>query len=294
MPGNAVPATCYLLLGSGMTATLYLERLTDRDLDLLARAAGERGERLRRDPGRIDGLLGRPEVFRALFGPGTAEPFLVGSPFLVFSVLLARTAGELAAAGFVREWIAPGRQVAVFDAERLREFAAEPSRRMFLAELLASYTHVTSGSVWVRTRRGWARRRFSELDPVRLAELAEVVPEDERLAVYRRLGDLALFLSGVFPDYVGDRLFRPVQVERLQRLVVEGGEEPLAGGALGLLERLGRQSYRRVVRAVREPGAALARTLAEVAEGFALARRVLNFLTERFLFARREDWFAAG
>ncbi len=72
-------------------------------------------------------------------------------------------------------------------------------RRLFLAELLSSYTHVASGTVWAKSGGRWRRRRFSELDPVQLARLAEVVPDWERLAVYRRLGDLALFLTGVFP-----------------------------------------------------------------------------------------------
>lgn len=276
-----------------MGAAAYLERFSDRDLAFLARAAeGERVDRLRAEPARIDALLGRSETFEALFGSPEAEPFLLGSPFLVFSVLLARTAAELEGASFIREWVGPRRRVAVFDTEDLRKFVGDAARRLFLAELLASYTHVVSGSMLVRTRRGWSRRRFSELDPVRLAELAEVVPGPQRLAVYRRMGDAALFLTGVFPDHVADRLFRPVQIDRLARLVEEWHEEPgeLAGG-LGLLERLGRQSYRRVAEAIREPGVALAGVLGEVSERFRQARRVLNVLTDRFLFARRERWF---
>src|SRR5256885_13132420 len=38
--------------------------------------------------------------------------------------------------------------------------------RLFLAELLASYTNVASGSTLVKTSRGWPRHRFSELDPM--------------------------------------------------------------------------------------------------------------------------------
>ena len=82
----------------------------------------------------------------------------------------------------------------------LREFFAADGRRLFLTELLTSYTRVASGSTYVRTARGWRRRRFSELDPLRLASLLDAVPEAERPGIYRRLGDLALFLTGVFPD----------------------------------------------------------------------------------------------
>lgn len=276
---------------------LYLERLTERDLRLLAGDGSEGAARLRAEPGRILERIGSAEVYDALFAPWVEEPFVLASPLLVFSVLLAQTARELAERGHIREWIGPGQRVPVFDVEGPRAFAEDPLRRLFLAEILASYTHVASGSLLVRTRRGWTRRRFSELDPVRLAELVEVVPPAERPIVYRRLGDLALFLSGVFPDHVDARLFRPVQVERLTRLL--GLELPEPDGALGLLERLGRHAYGMAAEAVGlaphalppSGTAGLATVLLEMPERFADARRLLFALTERHLFPQRERWF---
>lgn len=282
-----------------MGPTTYLARLTERDLALLVSASGGRGEtvaRLRAEPARIEELIGRSEVFDALFAPWSEHPFALASPFLVFSVLLEGSAKELGSTSFVREWVGPRRRIPVFDVEELRAFLDDRMRRVFLADVLASYTHVVSGSVWVRDRRGWSRRRFSELDPVRLAALLEVVPETERIGVYKRLGDLALFLTGVFPDAT-ERLCRPVQVERLERTLAEvtGSVDDVPEappGALGLLEWLGRRSYRAVARVVREPALDTAGALAEVAERFDVARRVLNFLTDRHLFPVREDWFA--
>jgi hypothetical protein len=271
---------------------LYLERLSPRDIAFLARSAGEPPARLRESPERIDHLLASPAVFHELLR--AESPFLLASPFLLFAVMLARTSRELEGVQFVPEWVGPRQWVPVFDVETLREFVADPLRRLFLADLLASYTHVVSGSTWVRTRRGWARRRFSELDPVRLAEFLDVVPEPERLAVYRRLGDLALFLSGVFPDYADERLFRPVQIERIERLVPADGEPDEPRGALGLLERLGRRSYRAASDRAVDPSVGLARVLGEVAERFAHARRILNSLTQRYLFSSRDDWFPLG
>ncbi len=275
---------------------LYLERLTERDLRLLEGDDPGSSARLRSEPGRVLERIASPEVYDALFAPWVEEPFVLASPLLVFSVLLAQTARELAERSHIREWIGPGRRVPVFDVEGPRSFAADPLRRLFLAEILASYTHVASGSLLVRTRRGWARRRFSELDPVRLAELVEVVPPAERPLVYRRLGDLALFLTGVFPDHVGARLFRPVQVERLTRLL--GLEPPETDGALALLERLGRHAYEMaaegagLLRPGPTPGGAgLAPVLAEMPERFADARRLLFALTEGHLFPRRDRWF---
>ena len=38
----------------------------------------------------------------------------------------------------------------------------------------------------------------------------------------------------------------------------------------------------------------MAGVLAELSENFAIARRVLNFVTDRYLFPMRQRWFGAG
>ena len=232
-----------------------LDRLSDKDLALLAAAAGEHGlppAVLRREPRRIDELLARHEAFAALFGGRTADPLVVVSPFLTFAVLLAHTPSLLSGLAFVPEPVGGRRRVPVFEVEPLRDFVADPLRRLFIADLLASYTHVASGPIWVRTRRGWRHRRFSELDPMQFGELILMTPPGQRLVLYRRLGDLALFLTGVFPDHVEGRSFPPVGVERLSRAVAEGEiavsrrRETMALDlrTMDLLERLGGRSYR--------------------------------------------------
>jgi hypothetical protein len=180
----------------------------------------------------------------------------------------------------------------MFEVGGLRDFLRSPANRLFLAELLASYTHVSSGSVWTRTRRGWRRRRFSDLDPMRLLELVETVQEQERPPLYRRLGDATLFLTGVFPDYAGRRFLPPIAWQRLRR-AVPGADQPglvgpeSASEPVWLLEELGRRSYRM---ASEDP----TDLLAGVAERFRDARRTLNVLTDRYLFPVRDEWFQMG
>jgi hypothetical protein len=247
---------------------------------------------------------------------GSQEAFLHASPFLVFAVLVHRVRRDLNDVGFIDEWVGPGQRVPVFDIAALREFIDDPARRLFLAELLASYTHVASGSYFTRGKsrdpdftrgksrdpdftrgksrdpdsmrgsRGWRRHRFSELDPMHLIELLDVVAAPERPSVYRRLGDLALFLTGVFPDYTGGgRLLSPIARERLRRrLLRTEGELP---AALELFELVGRRAYQAAAQATQRPG--LLEDLA--GNGFARSRRVLNFLTDRYLFPLREQWF---
>ena len=143
--------------------------LNRADLALLAALAEVPPDELRADPGRVEALLRSTAVHRALLGGPELDPRLFASPYLVFSVLVHRVAAELEAAAFVEEWLGPGRTVPVFDVAALREFLGDAGRRSFLAELLASYARVASGSVWERTARGWRRRRYSDLDPVQLA-----------------------------------------------------------------------------------------------------------------------------
>jgi len=273
------------------TALTYLEHLTDSDLALL----GETGP-LRRQPDRILERLARRETYEAGFRPGGAdEPFLRASPFLTFAVAVHRAAEELGASTFTREWVAPRQRVPVFDAHVLRDFVGDPLRRLFLVELLASYTHVASGSVWVQTARGWRRRRFSELDPVRLASLLEVVDERDRPGVYRRLGDLALFLTGVFPDHTALHGLGGVGRSRLLRSGGLTDAEPgREAGGVSVLELLGPRWYRMAVRQVRGPLTGTMRATADMAAHFPDARRILNFVTDRFLFPFRSHWFGAG
>src|SRR6266550_3281423 len=186
-----------------MLSSLYLEHLSNSDLAFLG-AAGESRYDVRRAP--LEALIDSPQTFRALFTMPGRDPLLRGSPFLIFAVLVHRVVRDLGQASFIEEWVGPRQRVPVFDTGSLRDFGADPLRRLFLAELLASYTNVASGSTMVKTTRGWRRRRFSELDPLRLIELAELVPQADRPSVYRRLGDLSLFLTGIFPDYAGERL----------------------------------------------------------------------------------------
>jgi hypothetical protein len=283
-----------------MRAASHLDHLTDADLALMAqvvtRDAPVEPAELRRRPDQVVALLGEPRLFGALFSaaPG-AEPFLRVSPFLAFACLVERAADDLESAVSVAEPVGARRRVPVFDAHELREFVAPPPRRLFLAELLTSYTHVASGAVWVRQRRRWRQRRFSELDLTQLARLLDVVPARERPGVYRRLGDLALFLTGIFPDYCSRPLTSPTATERLLRAAgaAPGAAEPASGvvGALALLERLGGRCYREACATAAAPTAALV-VLNDMADGFSRARRVLNFLTDRYLFATREEWFS--
>jgi hypothetical protein len=275
-----------------MVTQLYLEHLTDSDLSLVA-GYGD-GADVRGDSQALLRALDDPRLFRAVFDQPGREPLFQASPFLLFSLLIHRGARDLEQASFVEEWVGPRQRVPVFDVGGLRDFGSDPIRRFFLAELLASYTNVSSGSVLIQTRRGWRRRRFSELDPLRLIELVDLLPEAERPSVYRRLGDLSLFLTGIFPDYAAERMVPSRARRQLERALEPGDrEEDIPRDGVWLLERIGRRAYRIAHRSA-DQRALMTQVLGSVSENFATARRMLNFVTDRYLFPQRQRWFGIG
>jgi hypothetical protein len=275
-----------------VVGSLYLEQLSDADLELLASAADARTD-ARRNPSGLEALIDHPATFRQLFSVPGRDPLLRGTPFLIFAVLIHRVVRDLGQASFVEEWVGPRQRVPVFDTAGLKDFGADPLRRFFLIQLLASYTNVASGSMLVKTSRGWRRRRFSELDPMRLIELAELVSELERPSVYRRLGDLSLFLTGIFPDYAAERLVADRDRRGLERALRTADREQAEGhDGIWLLEQLGRRAYR-IAQQGADRGAPMAAVLTEVSENFAAARRILNFMTDRYLYPMRRQWFGS-
>jgi len=293
-----------------LLAHAYLEHLTEEDLRILGaglgevRHGGEAAALVRSRPDLLEDLLERPAVLEQVLSPSEPVDSLVGpSPFLLFAAAIGKTAAEISDASYVSEWLGPKRRTPVFDVAGLREFLSSPWRRLVLAELLGSYTHVHSGSVLVRGRHGIRRQRFSELDPVRLAGVLEAIPELERPGVYRRLGDLALFLTGVFPDHTATHGWSDIDRGRLLR---SGHLRELEGPATGaipgfgdtsavdLLERLGRRWYRIAYELVPPPAPAAITVAGELAERFSHARRILNVVTDRYLFPFRSELFGVG
>ncbi|HET6193444.1 MAG TPA: hypothetical protein VFE59_41305 [Trebonia sp.] len=304
-----------------MEVSAYADYLTQADLRLLARAVGASAAAvadLAGDAAAIEGLLADPRVFSAVFGapsPTSAAPgvLVLASPFLAFGVAVHRAVADLAAMDYLPERSGLRQRVPVFDTPELRDFLGSAERRLFLAELLASFTRVASGRYRVPSRWGDSgpgsapgqgagsggrsrTRRFSELDPVKLAGLIEVAPEESRPGIYRRLGDVSLFLAGVFPDYSAMHAFGPVDVSRLLRSarVPAGDRDGLAAApALDLLEYLGARWYRAAL-ATAPVRTARLDVVGEVAERFRQARRVLNHLADRYLVGSGSSGTGSG
>jgi hypothetical protein len=264
-------------------AERYAEHLTDTDLLTLAGGRREQAAALRAQPSLVLDVLDRPDVAESLLSARAEEPerFTYVSPFLVFAAAVHRASAALVGTTYVPDRTGPRSRLPVFDGPQLAAFATHPRHRLFVAELLASYARVASGVTYSRTARGWRRQRWDELDLPRLAALLDALPVDRRPAVWRRIGDGALFLAGVFPEHV-ERSLGLIEVARLQRatgLRLRSAEGP----ATVLLEELATRAYERVGGAV-PPG---------VVQAPGTARRVLTLVADRYLFPQAPDWLNA-
>jgi hypothetical protein len=264
---------------------LFVERLTEHDLGVLALAddtlvdTADLRRLLAREPNRLESYLGDPRVYERVFEDKEMIPGL--SPILVFALLVHRAMRDLESVSYVSEWTGAGERLPVFDVESLRVFIEDIVRRHLIIEFLSSFTRVTSGSVWVRTRRGYRKRRYSELDPLALAEMVESMPAERRASGYRRLGDVALFLTGVFPDYTARHPLSAVGRARLADFTGVSEREDLGLEYVRFLEVVGSHWYGRAASSSRlHPGR---EPLADMAANFTLARRFLNYLADTHL-----------
>src|SRR5258707_7129411 len=200
-----------------LAAREYAGHLTDADLTLLAPpgpgAGPGDGSWLRGDPAALLRLLEDPGTFGTVLGGGPGEGSrgwaVQASPFLIFAVLVQRAETELASAAHVPERTGLRQRVPLFDAPALRDFLADTARRLFLAELLASFTRVASGRYRVRVAGRIRTRRLSGLDPVRLRGLLEAVPGAEQPRGVPRVGRGSPVLAGGVPDHCAAWPVRP-------------------------------------------------------------------------------------
>jgi hypothetical protein len=129
----------------------------------------------------------------------------------------------------------------------------------------------------IRLRPGrWARHRFNDLDLRSLIRHTAALEEEERFGWYRRIGDLCLFLLGVFPDSAPGTRGSPA-AQRLSRAdFLQSGRSFYAAAA-------------------KHPRAdlAVAEVLARLAETFELAVKPLDHLASRYLATLRDRLFEA-
>ena len=226
---------------------------------------------IRDDADFIDALLGDERVFDRLMNDD--EVLVRVSPRLFFAVLLKRARRDLQTSAYTVER-RQHQRVVIFDSRQAADLLEERPLRDYLAEMLASFTHVQSFTRRVRVRKGtWRRQHFAELDVDSLIRYGSSLPEEERFQVYRRIADVCLFLAGIFPEYIESQS-GPFIAARVQRTIED-------------YERQGRTFYQLAARHKGSQSAHLFDPLNTLADNFTLAEKPLTFITERYLELRR-------
>jgi len=111
--------------------------------------------------------------------------------------------------------------------------------------------------------------------------LAERVDRDDAPWLFRRIADIALFQSGVFPD----------SLRRARALGGPAARTRAVPPTLETYEAHGRRFYR--LAASQPEAGEEGRVLEALAEEFATARKSLELLSDRYLRWTRLRWFEA-
>ena len=225
-----------------------------------------------------------PQLMQRIMLMSTDTVLVSVTPRFLFDVLLRSARRELATRPYTIERSARQR-LPVFDAVDATGFISDDAVLTYLARMLTSFTHIRSFSWPVRVRKGiWRRIRFNDMDIDSLLRFCRSVDEDQRFDLYRRIADLCLFTLGMFPEYVVADMpgfpgkDAPVLFGRRARSAADYEEE-------------GRRFYRL---ASEHPQATLAGArdvLLRLHRDFHLARKPLNFLSERYLQFKKGQLF---
>ncbi len=250
-----------------MVETLFPQRTDQAEL-----AANVRG-----DDDAVESMLSDQRLFDRVTGDEAI--LLQVTPKLFFSVLLRQARKDLRQAKYTME-LRSRQKIPVFDTDRVAELLDDREVAYYLADTLTSFTRIESVTWRVRVREGlWRKHHVSDLDIDGLIRLCDRVDEFYRFGLYRRIADVCLFLTGMFPEYVVNRGISPAEFRRGRKRDLEDYEDE------------GRRFYG--LAADHEVAALMemAGVLQTLQRNFALAEKPLRFLSQHYLHARKHTLF---
>jgi len=231
-------------------------------------------ELVRDKPDILNVMLDDEKLFRRLIED--EEALVMISPWLLFSILLRRAVKQLGEERFTIERIGATDRIPVFDTDRVFNLMRDPKLQDYLVAMLASFVRTESTTVWYRSGRHIRRRSYSDLDVDDMISMAGRVDPEQRFPFYRRIGDICLFIVGMFPEYVlagyapGAGVQSPLRWGRMRRSLPD-------------YEIEARRFYRLAASQAQAQQMGLSSVLTTLAEHFELARKPLNIISDRYL-----------
>lgn len=240
----------------------------------------EVAELIQEDEQLLDRMLDDQRLFQRLMSD--EELLIRVSPWLLFTVLLRQARRDLAQERYTVER-RHRQRIVLFDIDQVVELLEQESLRDYLAAMLASFTRIRGMTLRRRVGKGvWRKVRTSELDVASLMRACEKLDEERRFQPYRRIADVCLFLTGLFPEFIEAQYRYPLS--RQLRPPRKGWTR----ASLEEYEAQGQEYYRRAAEHQMARQEGLDHILAALAEKFILAEKSLTYMADRYLqFARR-------
>jgi hypothetical protein len=222
----------------------------------------------------LEPMLDDPKLTERLFCD--EEALVRVTPHMLFSVLLRRLRRELEKEAYVLDVDTKGKRIPVFEGPAVAEMLSDKQTRDYLVEMLSSFARTNSGIIYWKERGTWHKRRFSDIDLDDMVELARIIDPEMRPALYKRIADIALFLSGIFPEHA-------VHSSGSRKTIFS------AKRTLKDYEQVGKLFYNVAARETDQTQ--WKPVLGTLAEKFTLARLALNSLSDRYVKTLRARYF---
>ena len=143
---------------------------------------------------------------------------------------------------------------------------------------------INSCTVMFRVKKGvWRRFRFSDFNIDSLLKYSEMIDEEGRFLSYKKIADICLFMTGIFPAYLSTH-----------RKASSFGHPGLLGAARRSKEELrtyGRYFYKAAAQHRDAYLYQLHQVLLSLSEKFNLAEKPLTFMSHRYLGFLKEKLF---
>jgi hypothetical protein len=221
----------------------------------------------------LEPMLDDPKLTERLFRD--EEALVRVTPHMLFSVLLRRLRKQLEKEAYVLDLDTNGKRIPIFEGPAVAEMLSDKQTCDYLSEMLASFARTNNGIIYWKERGTWHKRRFSDIDLDDMVELARIIDPEMRPALCKRIADLALFLSGIFPEHSAHLAGRKTMFSP-KRTLKE-------------YEEAGKRFYQVAARETDQihwkP------VFGTLAEKFTLARLALNSLSDRYVKTLRTQYF---
>jgi hypothetical protein len=265
-------------------------RLSDNDLDFLVETVSPEIT----DKYRLKRIIREDEDFRNTFISDERifnrvmddeEILLKISPTLLFEIFLRKAVNDLKKSSYTLEKTMTMR-IPVFDTQDVVELLTQESLLVYLADMLSSFTKIKSYTISFRGKKGiWRKIRFNDMDIYSLMSFCNVVKDEYRLFLYKRIADICLFILGLFPEYV----------ERDYRYPASGEVRPQISGKVRISSEAYEKEGRKYYKLAAEHQIAKEKDLSEVFwalhESFQKVKKPLNFISEHYLYHQRHKLF---